>query len=896
MTRGGLLLALSLLLACTELPELPPQSQSGPDTLSLRDVVQREGEARGPAPRVTDAEARARVSDAGPEAGPSPGLNPEPSDTTIAGAPETLGPDTGGDSETLGTDTGGDSETLGTDTGGGDDLAQPPTDTSTQGQDSAPSMGDAADASADDAGSSADDATPSADDASADGSENASEVTSPQPQCGDGLCSEGESHASCSQDCPPLCGDGLCSEGESHVSCSQDCPPLCGDGLCSEGESHVSCSQDCPPLCGDGLCSQGEDAESCALDCEGVSCAEIPAPEAPAFAPHPGAAPGTWETTTVDGFTDDYLVRADGELKIGIRREWGASIIFFGFSGEGPGTNSTNTIDSHDTGREVQVAFYDATRIVQGCAHDASCVGGAGPCINSITFLGWNPVQGGNECNNGSGVEWVNASQGALSSETIPLFWNPNWESVGCDNGGCSDPQLNTYKSDVSYTQSLRWVSDHVVEMTMSVQNLSALDHPVTLQEFPTLYATFGHQNTPDLHVIMNALGEEISVDQPANDGFFYKAFESPGGWAALQNSDKSYGVGLYYENELGDFQGWQKPQVFNNIRSKFPFAIPAFGRVQGRAYLVLGGFGTIAAEVAELQSTLAPFGILESPAPEAILGASTVELKGWALDNRGVSEIRVLIDGATVQTSSTSVPRPDVCSAWPLYPDCPAPGFSLDLDLTGLSPCPHLLEIEAVDSDGNARVIARQRINVGQGGGASACGDGVCSEGEDSQGCPADCGPSCGDGVCSPGETCPEECEAEEQGTVLLHRYLYASGGDQDHMFGVDTAPPAGYSYEGPAFHLYTSEAPGLQPLYQSYCAACTDHLQGTSPNEGAPAYTGHTLLGYVGSAEGALTPNPLQRVYGAAQSDHFVTGNADEVNALQSSGYALEALFWTP
>ena len=40
---------------------------------------------------------------------------------------------------------------------------------------------------------------------------------------------------------------------------------------------------------------------------------------------------------TVNGFTDDYLLRADGEMKVGIRREWGATIIFFGMSGGGPG-------------------------------------------------------------------------------------------------------------------------------------------------------------------------------------------------------------------------------------------------------------------------------------------------------------------------------------------------------------------------------------------------------------------------------------------------------------------------------------------------------------------------------------------------------------------------------
>ena len=85
--------------------------------------------------------------------------------------------------------------------------------------------------------------------------------------------------------------------------------------------------------------------------------------------------------------------------------------------------------------------------------------------------------------------------------------------------------------------------------VAMSVQNLGARPprHP---SEFPTLYTAIGHQNTPDLHVIMNALGEEISVDQPANDGFFYK-YEALGvGGASEQH--KSYEVGLSRERARG--------------------------------------------------------------------------------------------------------------------------------------------------------------------------------------------------------------------------------------------------------------------------------------------------------------------------------------------------------
>jgi alpha-galactosidase len=47
----------------------------------------------------------------------------------------------------------------------------------------------------------------------------------------------------------------------------------------------------------------------------------------------------------------------------------------------------------------------------------------------------------------------------------------------------------------------------------------------------------------------------------------------------------------------------------------------------------------------------------------------------------------------------------------------------------------------------------------------ASACGDGVCAEGENCLNCPTDCECSCGDGVCTFGEfcaVCPRDCDCE--------------------------------------------------------------------------------------------------------------------------------------
>jgi hypothetical protein len=350
---------------------------------------------------------------------------------------------------------------------------------------------------------------------------------------------------------------------------------------------------------------------------------------------------------------------------------------------------------------------------MQGCAYNASCQTNPGAaCPTSIRYLGWNPVQGGNRCNIGSGAEWINAAPGILEAGIIPLFWNPDWDKTDCSGDGCGDNTLKHRESDVFYTQRLRFVRSHIVEMQMTVENQTSVARAPAGQEFPTLYAVWGDSGTANLRVLLDSTGTQIPIDVPANDGFFMKDFDSPGGWVALENDSRDYGVGIYYENRLTTFQGWQKSGVFNNVRSRWAFGIPANGTVRARAYLMLGSFQTIAGLAADLDAALPPFGVLDSPTLDQQLSGS-MAVRGWVLDNKGVTELKLLIDGQEHDTLSVSSSRPDVCTVYPGYTMCDTVGYDKDVSLTGLSKCAHLLEIEAADNDGNRRVIARTRILV---------------------------------------------------------------------------------------------------------------------------------------------------------------------------------------
>lgn len=446
---------------------------------------------------------------------------------------------------------------------------------------------------------------------------------------------------------------------------------------------------------------------------DGGTCTEIPEPIAVPLSPlSRESPPGVFESTTANGFNDDYLYNSSHELKIGVRREWGGSIIFFGMDNGNPGMNATNAVDANDTGREVQVAFYDPDRIMQNCAWNASCVTSPTECPNSITYLGWNPVQGGNRCNNGSGVENVEMSDGTLTVSTLPYFWNPNWDRQDCESAACNVPSLSVRQSDVRVIQKARFVRYHVVELDYTVINLANLDHASTAQEFPTVYTGNGN-NSPDLWRLFNSQGVEIDISTPGNDGFFYENFSSPGGWVTMQDDNLTYGIGLYAENRLTTWQGWQNRSLpFNNFRPIFPFAIPGNGTVRARSYLILGNQGTVTSEAQWLDNNIPPFGRLDSPAADESVTGS-IPIQGWAQDNKGVVSVHLLVDGSINIPLDYGNARPDVCSVWPAYSNCENTGFQGNLDTDSLTPCPHLVEIAATDEDGNTRIIDSRRIFV---------------------------------------------------------------------------------------------------------------------------------------------------------------------------------------
>ena len=98
------------------------------------------------------------------------------------------------------------------------------------------------------------------------------------------------------------------------------------------------------------------------------------------------------------------------------------------------------------------------------------------------------------------------------------------------------------------------------------------------------------------------------------------------------------------------------------------------------------------------------PFGHVDVPVDGAQVKAQT-PVAGWALDDRGVREIRVYVDGHIVNHGPLTSDRPDVSKAFPQYArGNNRHGWTLTMDF--VAPGPHAVVVQAVDQDGATRDI----------------------------------------------------------------------------------------------------------------------------------------------------------------------------------------------
>jgi hypothetical protein len=106
------------------------------------------------------------------------------------------------------------------------------------------------------------------------------------------------------------------------------------------------------------------------------------------------------------------------------------------------------------------------------------------------------------------------------------------------------------------------------------------------------------------------------------------------------------------------------------------------------------------------------PFGYLDTPTNDQTVGRQ-VQVSGWALDDSGVRDVRIFVDGRYRTSASLTVPRPDVTNAYALFANgTDVHGWSTIVDL-GEQAVRHNIIAQAVDDQGATRDIGSVEVTV---------------------------------------------------------------------------------------------------------------------------------------------------------------------------------------
>jgi len=106
------------------------------------------------------------------------------------------------------------------------------------------------------------------------------------------------------------------------------------------------------------------------------------------------------------------------------------------------------------------------------------------------------------------------------------------------------------------------------------------------------------------------------------------------------------------------------------------------------------------------------PFGFIDVPAAGSTVGHQMLT-RGWALDDGGVSEVRIFLDGHFVGRTTITESRPDVSKAYPNYArGSDIHGWTVVVPVgADTAMGPHTVLVQAVDNQGATRDIGTTNV-----------------------------------------------------------------------------------------------------------------------------------------------------------------------------------------
>lgn len=288
------------------------------------------------------------------------------------------------------------------------------------------------------------------------------------------------------------------------------------------------------------------------------------------------------ELTATASFNGEQYIQ-NSKIKVVVDLTFGGAITKIIPLGNQPhsGQNLVDNFDSaanaFDPGRLVQCDFYAAGENYPGFMSSE---------------VGYNPTQAGNKYKYGSPTIAYRNTGTMIYTKAIPLEWNP-------DNKGGGP--LKPIASDVYFEQ---WISldGAAIKYEWKVTNLSSKKRGATdLQEVPVIFG-----NPAIFRMFATYTGSypwkwgqyTIYTLPPSTNPLWVYSSEF---WGALID-DVGYGITLYSPAKYSRFAA-MNVNGSTYMRGVTSFAIPAYGTVQGLAYLIVGNYWESRAYVYNLHS-----------------------------------------------------------------------------------------------------------------------------------------------------------------------------------------------------------------------------------------------------------------------------------------------------
>jgi hypothetical protein len=364
--------------------------------------------------------------------------------------------------------------------------------------------------------------------------------------------------------------------------------------------------------------------------------------------------------------------------------------------------NKMNYLDTPDLSRGAQVNLFT------GDFPYDDCRGCANPPV-------YNPAQGGDMHNHPSAVLASSISASGAAVTVRALDWWP-------DNKRTTAPN-EPVASDVTIEQTVTAVSGErrAFKLHYKISHTGPDLHPATAQWVPVLFAR------QDFNQLVRYTGTSpwtngATTTLTPSAGVPTTTYFAGEQWAAWANNTND-GIALYVPGDYGNFRVKSETGTpgaqgtgYNRMAPNAYFALPPGATVEVDAYLVLGNVSASRATISRLHTgggasdPFDPVVHTDAPTDLATVTGSTI-VRGWAVDNRQVARVDVLIDGTAVGTATYGAERPDLASAFPGVNT--NAGFSYTLNTTPLTDGLHELTVRATDGAGNATTDFTRRLSI---------------------------------------------------------------------------------------------------------------------------------------------------------------------------------------